>query len=139
MPKPFVLPSPRPSPGPRYVSLPPRSRWIAAEKSWPTPIDVATDGANRIFVSNFQGASITVYGAKATGNVAPLRAISGTMTGLNKPGGIEVNGTGAIFVGNNGGNDVLSFAPGANGNVAPATSIGGLNTMLDHPAGLSLH
>ena len=44
---------------------------------------------------------MTVYSAGATGNVAPIQTIAGSMTGLHYPGGIALNPlNGNIYVAN---------------------------------------
>lgn len=74
--------------------------------------------------------TITVYSAGSTGNIAPVRTISGNLTRLSSLSGIAVDSSGNIYAsslgveGSNGGG-ILIFAPGANGNVAPAASIDG--------------
>ena len=52
------------------------------------PNDVAVDASGNIYVANGGNAysnSVTVYAAGATGNVAPIQDISGSMTGLVYP------------------------------------------------------
>jgi sugar lactone lactonase YvrE len=96
---------------------------------------VAVDGSGNIYVANIAG-SITVFAAGATGNVAPLRTITGAATGLNGPGGITLDSSGKIYVANGNGNSITVFAAGANGNVAPVTTIAGASTLLAEPDGL---
>jgi len=61
-----------------------------------------------------------VYGAGATGNVAPVARIAGPKTtfNVNAPSYVTVDDAGEIFVGQ-GEAQVLKFAPGAHGNVSP--------------------
>ena len=54
-----------------------------------TPYGIAIDTAhNQIFVCNYYGDSITIYGRTAQGNSAPVRSIVGEDTGLDGPTGI---------------------------------------------------
>lgn len=96
-------------------------------------LGIAVDGAGNIYVSNGaangSGAeSVDVFAANANGNVAPLRTISGALTGIDHPYGVAVDPTGNLYVVNNVGETVTVFAPGANGNVAPIQTIGGSHT-----------
>jgi len=74
--------------------------------------------------------TITVYSRGSTGNIAPVRAISGALTRLSALSGIAVDSSGNIYVSSLGvegsqGAGILIFAAGSNGNVAPAMSIDG--------------
>jgi sugar lactone lactonase YvrE len=74
--------------------------------------------------------SITVYSPGSTGNIAPVRTISGNLTRLSSPSGIAVDSSGNLYVDSLGvqgsqGAGILIFAPGSNGNVAPTLSIDG--------------
>ena len=76
---------------------------------------------------------MTVYAAASlTGNVAPLRTISGPATGLNAPADVFVSG-GNVYLSNAGGNSITIFPTAAIGNAAPATTISGTNTLLSVP------
>jgi len=77
---------------------------------------------NELFVTNALNNSVTVYDRSASGNMAPLRTISGAATGLIVPQGVTVDtvndelvvsDTGAIRV----------YARTASGNVAPLRAI----------------
>ncbi|HUD17675.1 MAG TPA: hypothetical protein VMQ59_10445, partial [Acidimicrobiales bacterium] len=86
------------------------------------------------------GASIEVFAPGANGNVAPVRTISGTLTGVTGPDDIVVGFNGKIYVTNGFGStpDVVVFAPGASGNVAPLQDIAGSNTDLGGPDDLAV-
>ncbi len=92
------------------------------------PHGIAVDTANNeIFVSNFaypNHSSITVYARTANGNAAPVRTISGNLTGLNAPDGIAVDTlNNEIFVANYLGNSITVYGRTANGNAAPLRTI----------------
>jgi len=86
--------------------------------------------------------SITVYSRDASGDVAPIRTVSGTNTGLENQTGIALNANGEMFVTNIGGDGVGStvtiYAAGANGNVKPIRTINGTNTGLFYPFGIAV-
>ncbi len=106
--------------------------------------DVVADGKGNIYVSNGTdyGATentVTVYAKGANGNVAPIRTISGSKTGLDAPQGIAlapVNGD--IYIANTDGKSVTVYASDANGNVAPTATISGSLTKLFAPWGIAL-
>jgi hypothetical protein len=65
---------------------------------------------------------VTVYPSDSTGNVAPVRNISGPLTKLALSTAIGVDQTGEIFVGNTDG-VVTVYGPEANGNVIPSRTL----------------
>ena len=70
------------------------------------------------------GNAIAVFPLEAKGDVAPLRTISGNMTGLNLPLGIDVEPvTGNLFVANRRGGTVTVYNPMTSGNVAPLATL----------------
>ena len=68
---------------------------------------------------------VSVFAAKASGDVPPVRTISGPATGITGPGfeagtnKIAISADGRLFVSEPNGR-ILVFAPGATGNVAPS-------------------
>lgn len=75
-----------------------------------------------IYVTN-QNNSVTVFALDATGNVAPVRTLSGAATGLSLPIGIGVDHQGNLYVANRTGGSVNVWPATATGNVAPTRSI----------------
>ncbi|MPW19998.1 hypothetical protein GCT13_24650 [Paraburkholderia sp. CNPSo 3157] len=69
---------------------------------------------------------VSVFAAKANGDVAPVRTISGPATGITGPGlpgnKIAISSDGRLFVAEPN-LRILAFAPGARGNVAPSQVI----------------
>jgi hypothetical protein len=94
-------------------------------------ISIATDPTTgELYVYNYSYANhqqqVSVFPARASGNVAPSRVIAGPLTQIGPPGElnnkIAVSADGRLFVAE--ANDsILVFAPGAVGNVAPAQII----------------
>ena len=82
--------------------------------------------------------SITVYARTATGNVAPLRTIQGTNTGLDHARPLFVDsGRHEIVVADGSPTDaILFFDQNGNGNVAPLRVIQGDKTGLSNPTGV---
>lgn len=112
------------------------------------PRRVVLDSTLNIYIANAPAGpalhSITVYAPAATGNVAPLRTISGAATGLTGVDGLAIDGGGNLFAANcaacfhsSGSDGILIFAPGANGNVAPTNTIAGAATTLNAPTALT--
>jgi NHL repeat-containing protein len=100
---------------------------------------VSLDSALNIYATSasvHNQARVTVYAPAATGNVAPIRMISGAATTLNSADKIEIDPTDQAFVTSGAAVDV--FAAGASGNVAPVQTITGSATTLVSPAGLDL-
>jgi hypothetical protein len=90
-----------------------------------------------VFVTNFLGNSVTSYGRRADGNVAPVRIISGPATELENPAGLAVDTVNnEILVANVSSITVYSLT--ASGNVAPKRTISGTDTELAQPIGLAV-
>jgi 6-phosphogluconolactonase (cycloisomerase 2 family) len=103
-----------------------------------SPEQIATDRSGNLYVANSAG-SITVYPPTATGNVAPLRTIAGTATGLGGGVfGIAVDAAGHVYASNHYRNSITEYAAGANGNVAPIATLAGPATGVQLPTGLAL-
>ena len=107
------------------------------------PDTVAVDASRNVYVFDAKTATISEFAAGATGNVAPIRTIAGSNTGL--AGGIGFSfgiaiskASGEIFVSNSGSNAILGFAATAKGNVAPIQTIAGSATGLSNPLGIAL-
>jgi hypothetical protein len=85
---------------------------------------VAVDSHGNIYASNVSSTgafSIFEFSAGPTGNVAPIRAISGSATMMSALGNLTVDGAGNIYVLND--LNILQFSAAATGNIAPAATI----------------
>ena len=107
------------------------------------PATVAVDASFNVYVFDAKTDTISEFAAGATGNVAPIRTISGSNTGLSDGdgfgSGLAVSKTsGDIFVSNPASNAILVFAATASGNVAPIQTITGSATELSEPVGLAV-
>jgi hypothetical protein len=97
-----------------------------------------------IYVVNAATPNVTVYGASANGNVAPVQTISGFATRLMNAFGVGVDSGRNIyatsFIRNHyfDAGSVLVYATGANGNVSPIRDITGGNPQLDNIRGIAL-
>jgi hypothetical protein len=107
------------------------------------PSAVAVDASLNVYVFDSKTATISEFAAGATGNVAPIRTISGSNTGLDGGDGfnfgLAVSKTsGDIFVSNPASNAILVFAATASGNAAPIQTIAGSATKLSVPLGIAV-
>jgi hypothetical protein len=107
------------------------------------PGTVAVDASLNVYVFDTTTATISEFAAGVHGNVAPIRTISGSNTGLSGGNGfsfgLAVSKTsGEIFVSNPGSNAILGFAATASGNVAPIQTIAGSATGLADPLGIAV-
>jgi hypothetical protein len=114
------------------------------------PESIALDALGNLYVSTGYGClgycngnSVFVYAAGANGNVAPIRTIYGSQTGLSYSEGIALDASGNIYVVNGAvhghySTSLTVYAAGANGNVAPIRTISGSNTRLTAPRGIAL-
>ena len=110
----------------------PRETMKVAVPNWPLERRAAIPGTGR-----FGPPSITIYSSKASGNTAPLRAITGPKTQLNWPTGIAFHPTrNELFVVNDTDHSVLVFDADADGDVAPRRMIQGAKTELRNPTGV---
>jgi len=107
---------------------------------------IATDVSGNIYISNSSatGGSILVFAPTATGNVAPIRTISGSATQLGYLGGIQVDAAGNIYVisvSDHGENPtVLKFPATASGNTAPTSTFSSSTwTRPDNYLSLAVH
>jgi sugar lactone lactonase YvrE len=96
---------------------------------------IAVDSSGNIYAAQYSlsgtqitSSSILVFSSSASGSVAPIRTISGALTGLVYAEQIAVDSSGNLYVNNLNPNNpqqssILVFAPAATGNVAPVRSL----------------
>lgn len=101
--------------------------------------------ANSFFSSSLSLGGLLVFPRTATGNVAPIRQITGTNTGLCNPIGMTLDRVhDELFVTNAAANSacqpsMVVFSRSANGNAAPLRKIGpGPNCDLNNPEGVAV-
>jgi sugar lactone lactonase YvrE len=107
------------------------------------PYGITVDSKHKVYIVSTSGGSqstgsLTVYAAGANGNVAPIRTITGSNTGLFYPIGVALDSKAKTYVTNSNGQSVTVFAAGANGDVAPIRTISGSNTGLFYPLGIAV-
>jgi len=107
------------------------------------PGTVAVDASFNVYIFDPKTDTISEFAAEATGNVAPIRTISGSNTGLSDGQGLNFGlavskTSGDIFVSNPASNAILVFAASASGNVAPIQTIAGSATKLSVPLGVAV-
>ena len=108
------------------------SRRRKPKDNWPLERANAIAGSGRSLPP-----SIIVHDMKASGDVAPIRVISGPKTGLNWATGLAVDSeNGDLYVANDMDNSILVFDVKDQGDVAPKRKIKGPKTGLGNPTGV---
>ena len=110
------------------------------------PTGLALDSAGNLYVGNCASgcevgsapSAVLEFAAGASGNVAPIRDISGSNTQLANANAVALDTSGDIYASNYLANSVVVFASDANGNVSPIRVIEGANTLLDSPEGIAV-
>jgi DNA-binding beta-propeller fold protein YncE len=104
-----------------------------------TPYDPIVTDVGEYRSGAFHASSITFHAADADGDVPPLRAIGGSLTGLNWPMGIDVDLThDEIAVANYGDSSVRVFRRGDQGNVQPVRVLRGALTRIVGPVSVAI-
>ena len=96
---------------------------------------------NELVVPNFGGgaSSVTVYSRTASGNTAPIRTLSGPLTGLNASlSRLVVDTVNNELVAANSSGSVTVYSRTASGNTAPIRTLSGPLTQLNAPMGLDV-
>jgi hypothetical protein len=95
--------------------------------------------ARELFVTNFDGHSITVYNSTDNGNTPPLRTLIGAATGLAAPDGLVLDLINdELLVANNDNSSVTVHNRTASGNTPPLRTLIGAATGLNGPKDLAL-
>jgi DNA-binding beta-propeller fold protein YncE len=96
--------------------------WFDCDGNTANGCESATMCSGEIAVADSASNAVTVFARTASGNLAPLRTISGALTGLSAPHGIVYDKMNAeLDVTNNG--SITIFTKTANGNVSPSRTI----------------
>jgi DNA-binding beta-propeller fold protein YncE len=104
------------------------------KQNWPVPRENNIPGSGKYYPP-----SITVYEKDASGDVAPVRVISGPKTQMNWPTAIAVDpDRGELFVANDTADLVTVYQEDANGDVAPIRILKGTKTMIKNPTGIAV-
>ena len=119
--------------GGQVTGVGPGSATITATIDGVSATAIVTVRAPNLVVASFSGSSLAFFPLDATGDVAPLRRITGAATGLNTPRSIAVS-DGEVFAVNQGGGSVTVYLVTDSGNVAPLRQLTGLTT----PSGIAL-
>lgn len=111
-----------------------------------SPIGLALGRAGHLFVANcgrcgfgsIGPVSVEEFAPGSTGNIKPIRKITGSRTQLGQTDGIAVDLVGHIFVANAREYTVTVYAPGAHGNAAPLRVISGSTSGINEPDGIAV-
>ncbi|AUT75687.1 hypothetical protein C2L64_45950 [Paraburkholderia hospita] len=104
------------------------------------PGSLAIDSADNLYVLNTGGVpshrKITVYGPGASGDVAPIRTLTGIQVGdIGNLNGIAIDNFDNLYLSQDDMPRIISvYPPGANGSVAPIRTISGGSTGLAIPS-----
>ena len=102
-----------------------------------SPVIFGAHAYTPLYVANLNSSTITVYEGDATGNVSPVRTISGANTGLSSPVALVRDPAGPLYVTNyRAPQSVTVYGAGATGNVLPVRTIIGSNTGINGPYAL---
>lgn len=111
------------------------------------PVGMTIDASGNLYVANCASEcgggsalpSVEEFAAGSNGNVAPIKAISGSETQLTYANAVAVDSSGNIYVSNiYGANTIDVFDPSANGDASPTRVISGSKTLLYWPFGLAV-
>jgi len=94
------------------------------------PAGVAVGPKGEIYSLNSQAESVTVYAPGSSGNIPPIREISGDRTWLSLPLALATDSSGLLYVLNRAtenapAGSVSIYAAGSNGNASPVRTISG--------------
>ena len=78
-----------------------------------------------VYVTNGANSAVSSFALTASGNAAPLSAITGAATGLDGTTAVAIDISGRVYVASAGTNEIAEFASGTTGNVAPSSVITG--------------
>ena len=100
------------------------------------PVALTIDQSGYLYAAS--DGTVQVYAPGSTGTAAPLRAISGSATGLRSIVGLAVDAKGYLYVADTQLNGIAVFAPGATGNVQPFSTLFGPSTSINSPSAIAI-
>jgi hypothetical protein len=118
--------------GVRHITDAPPGGGSDAGSGSGSAVNLSTPG---IYVTNASN-TISIFAIDASGDAAPVRAITGSATNLNLPIGLQVDHLNNIYVANREGGTITVYASDANGNAAPMRTLTATN--MGSPEGLAL-
>jgi hypothetical protein len=118
--------------GVRHIADAPPGGGSDAGSGSGSAVNLSTPG---IYVTNASN-TISIFAIDASGDAVPVRAITGSATGLNLPIGLQVDHLNNIYVANREGGTITVYASSANGNAAPMRTLTATN--MGSPEGLAL-
>lgn len=103
------------------------------------PQSLAIDSAGNLYVLNgiTVGTSITVYSPGASGDVAPIRTVTGLIQPPGEVGnlrGITIDSLGNLYLSKDSPGTIKVYPPGADGSVAPIRTISGGSSGVFYPS-----
>ncbi len=103
-------------------------------------VALPAEAQDELFVVNNSNNSVTVYGRTASGDTAPLRTLSGALTGLNSPDGVAVDAVNnELFVVNFNPPSITVYPrTWSVSNTPPTRTLSGAATGLTNPIGVAL-
>lgn len=118
---------------------------LVAAACWSDEGPTSLPGAGQhLYVTNYSLApGVMVYGPGASGNVVPIRTITGHNTALENAAGIARDAAGTLYVANPPhnppyGGSITVYAPEASQNAVPIRTITGGGTGLYNPRGIAV-
>jgi sugar lactone lactonase YvrE len=121
------------------------TRSITSTNFLSAPYGIALGSGGNIYVTDPLGGpngtgAVDVFSASQSGNVQPIRQITGAVSGLNQPYGIAVDGSGNIYVTNDssGSSSFASVEEFSPSSAAPIRTIAGTATGLNAPIAIAL-
>jgi len=120
-------------------SVTPAKTLIGAATLLSSPMGIAIDSSNKMYVTNETGKEVLIFAAGASGNTAPVATITGSNTGFSTYiEGIAVDSSANVYVADYSNSRIAIWSAGTTGNVAPTSTISGAATGLSNPRGLMI-
>jgi hypothetical protein len=125
-----TTPTPSPTPTPKPTATP-------TNTPTPTPTPTPPGGGPYLYAADLGNATMTVTSTSANGNVAPVRTLGGTQTGISQDYDLAIDAGGLAYISDLRDPEITVYPKGATGNVAPIRTIAGAGTGLSGPLGVA--